>query len=259
MNNNSEFINYDSSGEQLSLFLSLDGFEGPIDLLLHLSREQKVDLSSISIAELVNQYILFIEKVKVLNIEVAADYLVMASWLAYLKSKILLPEQENEEDLEDIDAISEGLKIRLLKLQAMQKAAEQLMTMPKLGENRFVRGEDSSNKDIINYEYEANLYDLLVAYGQIKNSSSNIELTIENSKLYSVQEAIERLTNLIKTSSQWVDLKEFLPEKLNNVLNDNSSISSHFLASLELANKGNLKIKQENPFGTIWMKNNFNK
>ena len=259
MNNNSEFINYNSSGEQLSLFLSLDGFEGPIDLLLHLSREQKVDLSSISIAELVNQYILFIEEVKVLNIEVAADYLVMASWLAYLKSKILLPEQENEEDLEDIDAISEALKIRLLKLQAMQKAAEQLMTMPKLGENRFIRGEDNDNKDTINYEYEANLYDLLVAYGQIKNSSSNIELTIENSKLYSVQEAIERLTNLIKSSSQWVDLKEFLPEKLDNVLNDNSSISSHFLASLELANKGNLKIKQENPFGTIWMKNNFNK
>ena len=259
MNNNNEFINYNSSGEQLSLFLSLDGFEGPIDLLLHLSREQKVDLSSISIAELVNQYILFIEEVKVLNIEVAADYLVMASWLAYLKSKILLPEQQNEEDLEDIDAISEALKIRLLKLQAMQKAAEQLMTMPKLGENRFIRGEDNANKDIINYEYEANLYDLLVAYGQIKNSSSNIELTIENSKLYSVQEAIERLTNLIKSSSQWVDLKEFLPEKLDNVLNDNSSISSHFLASLELANKGNLKIKQENPFGTIWMKNNFSK
>ena len=259
MNNNSEFINYNSSGEQLSLFLTLDGFEGPIDLLLHLSREQKVDLTSISIAELVNQYILFIEEVKVLNIEVAADYLVMASWLAYLKSKILLPEQQNEEDLEDIDAISEGLKIRLLKLQAMQKAAEQLMTMPKLGENRFVRGEDNANKDIINYEYEANLYDLLVAYGQIKNSSSNIELTIENSKLYSVQEAIDRLTNLIKSSTQWVDLKEFLPERLNNVLNDNSSISSHFLASLELANKGNLKIKQENPFGTIWMKNNFNK
>ncbi|MAC60628.1 MAG: segregation/condensation protein A [SAR116 cluster bacterium] len=259
MNSNSEFINYNSSGEQLSLFLSLDGFEGPIDLLLHLSREQKVDLTSISIAELVNQYILFIEKVKVLNIEVAADYLVMASWLAYLKSKILLPEQESEEDSEDIDAISEDLKIRLLKLQAMQKTAEQLMTMPKLGENRFVRGEDIANKDIINYEYEANLYDLLVAYGQIKNSSSNIELTIENSKLYSVQEAIERLTNLIKSSTQWVDLKEFLPDKLNNVLNDNSSISSHFLASLELANKGNLKIKQENPFGTIWMKNNFNK
>jgi segregation and condensation protein A len=259
MNNNSEFINYNSSGEQLSLFLSLDGFEGPIDLLLHLSREQKVDLTSISIAELVNQYILFIEKVKVLNIEVAADYLVMASWLAYLKSKILLPEQENEEDLEDIDAISEELKIRLLKLQAMQKAAEELMIMPKLGENRFVRGEDNANKDKISYEYEANLYDLLVAYGQIKNSSSNIELTIENSKLYSVQEAIDRLTNLIKSSTQWVDLKEFLPERLNNVLNDNSSISSHFLASLELANKGNLKIKQENPFGTIWMKNNFNK
>ena len=101
--------------------------------------------------------------------------------------------------------------------------------------------------------------DRLIAYGQINNSSKNIELTIENSKLYSVQEAMERLAKLIKTSSKWVDLKEFLPEKLNDKLNDNSAISSYFLASLELANKGDLKIRQENPFETIWMKNNFKK
>ena len=257
MNTDTEFNKYDSSGEQLSLFLNLDGFEGPIDLLLHLSREQKVDLVSISITELANQYISFIERVKFINIEVAADYLVMASWLAFLKSKILLPEEKNDEDIEDIDAISKELKIRLLRLQAMQKASEQLMIMPKLGENRFVRGEDNFNIDIIKYEYEPNLYQLLIAYGQINNSSKNIELTIENSKLYSVQEAMERLTKLIKTSSKWVELKEFLPEKLNNKLNDNSAISSYFLASLELANKGDLKIRQENPFETIWMRNNF--
>jgi len=257
MNTDTEFNKYDSSGEQLSLFLNLDGFEGPIDLLLHLSKEQKVDLVSISITELANQYISFIERVKFINIEIAADYLVMASWLAFLKSKILLPEEKNDEDTEDIDAISKELKIRLLRLQAMQKASEQLMIMPKLGENRFVRGEDNSNIDIIKYEYEPNLYQLLVAYGQINNSSKNIELTIENSKLYSVQEAMERLAKLIKTSSKWVDLKEFLPEKLNNKLNDNSALSSYFLASLELANKGDLKIRQENPFETIWMRNNF--
>ena len=257
MNTDTEFNKYDSSGEQLSLFLNLDGFEGPIDLLLHLSREQKVDLVSISITELANQYISFIERVKFINIEIAADYLVMASWLAFLKSKILLPEEKNDEDIEDIDSISKELKIRLLRLQAMQKASEQLMIMPKLGENRFVRGEDNSNIDIIKYEYEPNLYQLLIAYGQINNSSNNIELTIENSKLYSVQEAIERLSKLIKTSSKWVELKEFLPEKLNDKLNDNSAISSYFLASLELANKGDLKIRQENPFETIWMKNNF--
>ena len=257
MNTDTEFNKYDSSGEQLSLFLNLDGFEGPIDLLLHLSREQKVDLISISITELANQYISFIERVKFINIEIAADYLVMASWLAFLKSKILLPEEKNDEDIEDIDAISKELKIRLLRLQAMQKASEQLMIMPKLGENRFVRGEDNSNIDIIKYEYEPNLYQLLIAYGQIKNSSKNIELTIENSKLYSVQEAMERLAKLIKTSSKWVDLKEFLPEKLNDKLNDSSAISSYFLASLELANKGDLKIRQENPFETIWMRNNF--
>ena len=257
MNTDTEFNKYDSSGEQLSLFLNLDGFEGPIDLLLHLSREQKVDLVSISITELANQYISFIERVKFINIEIAADYLVMASWLAFLKSKILLPEEKIDEDIEDIDAISKELKIRLLRLQAMQKASEQLMIMPKLGENRFVRGEDNSNINIIKYEYEPNLYQLLIAYGQINNSSKNIELTIENSKLYSVQEAMERLAKLIKTSSKWVELKEFLPEKLNDKLNDNSAISSYFLASLELANKGDLKIRQENPFETIWMRNNF--
>ena len=257
MNIDTEFNKYDSSGEQLSLFLNLDGFEGPIDLLLHLSREQKVDLVSISITELANQYISFIERVKFINIEIAADYLVMASWLAFLKSKILLPEEKNEENSEDIDAISKELKIRLLRLQAMQKASDQLMIMPKLGENRFVRGEDNSNIDIIKYEYEANLYQLLIAYGQINNSSKNIELTIENSKLYSVQDAMERLAKLIKTSSKWVKLKDFLPDKLNDKLNDNSAISSYFLASLELANKGDLKIRQENPFETIWMKNNF--
>ena len=257
MNTDTEFNKYNSSGEQLSLFLNLDGFEGPIDLLLHLSREQKVDLVSISITELANQYISFIERVKFINIEIAADYLVMASWLAFLKSKILLPEEKNDEDIEDIDAISKELKIRLLRLQAMQKASEQLMILPKLGENRFVRGENNSNIDIIKYEYEPNLYQLLIAYGQINNSSKNIELTIENSKLYSVQEAMERLAKLIKTSSKWVELKEFLPEKLNDKLNDNSAISSYFLASLELANKGDLKIRQENPFETIWMRNNF--
>lgn len=257
MNIDTEFNKYDSSGEQLSLFLNLDGFEGPIDLLLHLSREQKVDLVSISITELANQYISFIERVKFINIEIAADYLVMASWLAFLKSKILLPEEKNEENSDDIDTISKELKIRLLRLQAMQKASEQLIIMPKLGENRFVRGEDNSNIDIIKYEYEANLYQLLIAYGQINNSSKNIELTIENSKLYSVQDAMERLAKLIKTSSKWVKLKDFLPDKLNDKLNDNSAISSYFLASLELANKGDLKIRQENPFETIWMRNNF--
>ena len=249
--------NYNSSGEQLSLFLNLDGFEGPIDLLLHLSREQKVDLASISIAELANQYIEFIEKVKILNIEIAADYLVMAAWLAYLKSKILLPDLEKEEEAEKIELISSELRSRLLKLQAMQKASEQLMSLPKLGESRFARGVENLTQTNVKYEYKANLYQLLVVYGQITNNSKNIELTIESSKLISVQEATERLSVLIKKITQWIDLKQLLPETIDDPLNKKNSISSHFLASLELANKGEIKIKQENPFGTIWMKNNF--
>ena len=257
MQKNKSLRNYNSSGEQLSLFLNLDGFEGPIDLLLHLSREQKVDLATISIAELANQYIEFIDKVKILNIEIAADYLVMAAWLAYLKSKILLPDLEKEEEAENIELISSELRSRLLKLQAMQKASEQLMSLPKLGESRFARGVENLKQINVKYEYEANLYNLLVVYGQITNSSKNIALTIESSKLISVQEAIERLSGLIKKTTQWIDLKQLLPETIDDTLNKKNSISSHFLASLELANKGEIKIKQENPFGTIWMKNNF--
>ena len=132
------------------------------------------------------------------------------------------------------------------------------MCLPKLGESRFVRGVENTIKTNIKYVYEANLYQLLVVYGQITNNSKNIELTIESSKLYSVKEAIERLSSLIKKTSQWVDLKNFLPETINDNLNKKNSISSHFLASLELANKGEIRIKQEDPFGTIWMKNNIN-
>ena len=116
MQEENNFNNYDSSGEQLSLFLNLDGFEGPIDLLLHLSREQKVDLTSISIAELANQYIDFIEKVKILNIEIAADYLVMAAWLAFLKSKTLLPDLENEDEAENVELISAELRLSLIHI-----------------------------------------------------------------------------------------------------------------------------------------------
>ena len=125
--NNLNNFSYNNSGEQLSLFLNLEGFEGPIDLLLHLSREQKVDLSSISISELASQYISFVEEIKILNIEIAADYLVMAAWLAFLKSKILIPDQHDEDNSENVEDISAELKIRLLRLEAMQKASESLM------------------------------------------------------------------------------------------------------------------------------------
>ena len=258
LENNLKNFSYNSSEEQLSLFLNLDGFEGPIDLLLHLSREQKVDLSSISISELASQYISFVEEIKILNIEIAADYLVMAAWLAYLKSKILIPDQHDDESSENLEEISAELKIRLLRLEAMQKASESLIGLPKLGESRYSRGENFFHEDKIKYEYETNLFQLLSAYGQINNKPNNTELTIETSKLYSVKEASERIINLIKNYTEWVDLKDLLPEMQKITINDNNALASHFLASLEMANKGELKIRQENPFGTIWMKNNLN-
>ena len=250
---------YDGSEEQLSLFLSLDGYEGPIDLLLSLAREQKVDLSSLSILELSNQYILFIENVRSLNLEVAADYLVMAAWLVFLKSKLLLPELEVDLDNEDIIEISDLLKLKLIRLEAMQKAGIDLMSLPKLGIHRFERGVEKQTEDNVKYNYETSLFELLKVYGQIKNSNSNNELTIHTSNLYSVSDAIERLTHKLKSFSEWVELKDLLPIITNDILNNNSAKASHFLASLELANLGDIKIRQQSTFGTLWMKSIVNR
>ena len=146
--------------KQEKLLLDLDGFEGPIDLLLHLAKEQKVDLSSISILQLSDQYLNFIQNTQLIDIEIAADYLVMAAWLAYLKSRLLIPDIEEEENYEEILDVTEELKKRLQRLEAMQEAGKKLLALPKLGENRFKRGVENSINIKIKYNYESSLYQL---------------------------------------------------------------------------------------------------
>ena len=245
---NSKIIN------QEKLLLDLDGFEGPIDLLLHLAKEQKVDLSSISILQLSDQYLNFIQNTQLIDIEIAADYLVMAAWLAYLKSRLLIPDIEEEENYEEILDVTEELKKRLQRLEAMQEAGKKLLALPKLGENRFKRGVEKSINIKIKYNYESSLYQLLTVYGQIISNNKDQKLTVHASSLYSIQDALNRLNDMIGDMIEWTDLNNFLPKNLKKQLDLNSAIASHFVAALDLVNKGNLKIMQEKPFGTLWMK-----
>ena len=238
---------------QLTLFVNLDGFEGPIDLLLSLAREQKVDLMKISILPLAEQYLSFIETAQELNLEVAADYLVMAAWLAYLKSRLLLPEAEPEADEEIID-MTDALRFQLLRLEAMQEAAKSLASLPKLGQARYARGGPEFFTTTEKPLWTAGLYDLLAVYGDLRSEETAQTLTIAATRLYSVQEASGRLKHLLKSSPGWTVLEQFLPGGLHRPLDRRSAMASHFVASLELAKEGIVNLRQQSHYGPIYLR-----
>lgn len=238
---------------QLTLFVNLDGFEGPIDLLLSLAREQKVDLMKISILPLAEQYLSFVETAQELNLEVAADYLVMAAWLAYLKSRLLLPEAEPEADEEIID-MTDALRFQLLRLEAMQEAAKSLASLPKLGQARHARGEPEFFTNTEKPLWTAGLYDLLAVYGDLRSEETAQTLTIAATRLYSVQEASGRLKHLLKSSPGWTVLEQFLPGGLHRPLDRRSAMASHFVASLELAKEGIVNLRQQSHYGPIYLR-----
>ena len=246
-------FNHDNT-EQLSLFVVLDGYEGPIDLLLTLAREQKVDLTRIAILPLAEQYLSYIQSARDLDIDIAADYLVMAAWLAYLKSRLLLPDPEPEEQEEALD-MADALKFQLLRLEAMQNASRQLMALPKLGRERFSNGQPEEFATTVHNSFKANLVDLLRAYGHIASSKDAGTLTITSTRLFSVEDAVKRLNTLLQSSPGWMTLQQYLPEGLETPLDHRSALASHFTASLELVRDGNLKIRQDSAFGPIWLAN----
>ena len=239
--------------EQLALFVNLDGFEGPIDLLLNLAREQKFDLKKIAILPLAEQYLQFINSARELDLEIAADYLVMAAWLAYLKSRLLLPDPEPEQNDEIID-MTDALRYQLLRLEGMQQAAKRLQSLPKLGQARFVRGAPEQFTSVSESVWTASLYDLLACYGDIQSSAEGETLTIAATKLYSVDEAAKRLRHLISSMSDWTVLQHFLPPNLSKPLDIRSATASHFAASLELAREGVLRMRQDSHFAPIYLK-----
>jgi segregation and condensation protein A len=239
--------------EQLALFVNLEGFEGPIDLLLSLARDQKVDLTQIAILPLAEQYLNFISSARQLDLEIAADYLVMAAWLAYLKSRLLLPDPEPEQDEEIID-MADALRYQLVRLEAMQQAAKRLISLPRLGQQRFARGAVEQFSITNEAVWQASLYDLLACYGDIQSGLENETLTIAATKLFSVEEAAKRLRHLIGGMPDWTTLESFLPPNLRAPIDRRSATASHFVASLELARDGLLKLRQDAHYAPLYIK-----
>lgn len=236
------------------LLLSLDGFEGPIDLLLTLARDQKVDLTKISILALADQYIAFIEQAQQLRLEVAADYLVMAAWLAYLKSRILLPVQHEDEDEEDPAELAARLAFQLQRLEAMQKAAQALQDRTKLGQDFFSRGRPERMRVETQTTFDVTLYELLRAYGRMQDKMVASTLRIMPTDLYSMDDAVERLRNLLGAVPDWKTLADFLPASMTNPLVRRSAVAAHFVASLELVREGVLEIRQTGIFEPIFLR-----
>jgi segregation and condensation protein A len=226
------------------LSLTLDGFEGPIDLLLNLVRDHKIDLSKLSILPLAEQYLDFLDLAIKKDIDVAAEYLVMGAWLAFLKSKILLPVDINE-DLNSAQEMSELLELQLKRLEAIQKVSKLLLKKHQLGVHFFKRGNSEIFKDNQKILYDLSLFDLIKSYGEIISNDNSKSITIATSRLYSVEESIESLRNLIDKSTGWKNFFEFLPQNIKDNLENRSALASYFVASLELAKEGGVSLKQK--------------
>ena len=239
---------------QSRLIIDLDGFEGPLDILLALCRDQKVDLVQISILELANQYLEFIAQARELKLEIAADYLVMAAWLAYLKSRLLLPQVQDEDEPSGPE-MAAALSFHLQRYKAMKEAGARLMERPCLGIDFFPRGEPGGIRNIRKTIYEATLYDLLKAYGNQKRRTQDSTLhIIADTELYSVDDALERLSRLLGGPSDWMTIFKFLPPNLGEGLPLRSALATTLVATLEMAKQGRLKIRQSENFGKIFLK-----
>jgi segregation and condensation protein A len=239
--------------DSTELVVDLEGFEGPIDMLLALAREQKVDLVRISILKLADQYLAFIAAARHLKLEIAADYLVMAAWLAYLKSRLLLPApaQPDEPSGEDMAA---ALTHQLQRLEAMQQAGARLMARPLLGRDVFARGAPEGLPRVLVPVWDVSLYDLLKAYGEGRQRKEGSVLHIEAPELYSMDDALQRLGRVLGQIPDWRSLMSFLPPADGDGIVWRSAIAATFAASLELARAGRLQLRQDAAFGPIYLR-----
>lgn len=244
--------NRTESDEQLNV--DVTGFEGPLDLLLELSRRQKVDISKISVLALAEQYLEFIEDVRRMRIELAADYLVMAAWLAYLKSKILLPKESDDGDGLTGEEMAAQLAFRLQRLEAMREAGKALVNRNRLGREFFSRGDPEPVVVDRRKDYSATLYDLLSAYATQRQRASVSHVTISKREVWSLQEAREILGRMIGEFGDWTDLTSFLLPYIPQPEMRNTIVASSFAASLEMVREGKLKMKQDGAFEPIYLK-----
>ncbi len=246
--------------EHDALLLDIDGYEGPLDVLLDLARSQKLDLATISILQLVKQYLAFIERAKYLDLELAAEYLVMAAWMTYLKSRLLLPQEDDTEE-HSAEDMAEALQFQLLRLEAIQKAAQDLTKLPHLGRDIFTRGAPEGLSIRTNQVWGVDLIDLLRAYGGIQQRSRQEKgYDLPVFKLMSTERAMEKLERMLgelprsDRGTVWTSLEGLLPEKNSNPLYTRSSLASSLTAMLELAKQGRVEIKQDGPFRPIYLR-----
>ena len=249
----SQLDEMDFNNKNLNIFnLSLDGYEGPIDLLLSLARDHKIDLTKLSILPLAEQYLLFLSSALKKDIEIAAEYLVMGAWLAFLKSQLLLP-NNNSDDLDSAEQMSGLLEYQLKRLESIQKVSKLLFNKHQLGIHFFKRGDPEIFNVNQKIEYNINLFELINTYGNIISKEKNKTITIASSRLYAVEEAVERLKNLISKTSGWQRLFQFLPKNVKDKLENRSAIASHFVASLELVKEGDITLKQDSVNDDIFL------
>ncbi len=240
-------------GAPASFVVDIDGFEGPIDVLLSLAREQKVDLAQVSILQLAEQYLEFVTAVRRTNLELAADYLVMAAWLAYLKSRLILPDS-GEEDEPTGEEMAAALAFQLRRLQAMRDTGARIMARPRLGRDFHRRGDPEKFSAVYKSVLDVTLYDLLKGYGDQRRRSVDTTLHIEPWELYTVEDALNRLQGLLGSSPDWRSLAKFLPPGMVDGLARRSVLASFFAASLEMARQGRMRISQAGPFEPIYLR-----
>lgn len=234
-----------------TLTIDIDGWEGPLDLLLALARSQKVDLRALSILALVDQYLTFIEEARALKLEIAADYLVMAAWLAYLKSALLLPRDPEVEPSPEELALR--LQLRLERLNAMREAGARLMARDRLGRDVFPRGSPEGLRTVRHAIWQAEIYDLIAAYGRVSARTRPVLHVVANRPVMTLDAAIERVSRLLGMKVDWDTIEAFLPPEATGTFRK-SALASSFVAALELARQGRVELRQKSPFAPLYLK-----
>jgi segregation and condensation protein A len=249
----SSFEDLPAAGE--AFVVDIEGFEGPLDLLLALARTQKVDLSKVSILALVEQYLGFITEAQLLKLEIAADYLVMAAWLAYLKSRLLLPKEKDDADTASAEEMAQKLSFRLMRLEAMREKAAILLTRRRLDRDVFARGLPESVKVTRDTTYTATVYDLLKAYAEQRKRTTRVVHVVKARRVWSIKEARLRLEKLVgATEGDWSQLDLFLEQYLPKNEEERTALASSFGATLEMAREGLIELRQDAPFAPIYMR-----
>jgi len=255
--NSAEVVAFSADPERASdepaLIVDVEGFEGPLDLLLRLAREQKVDLAKISILALADQYLAFIEEARRLRLELAADYLVMAAWLAYLKSRLLLPESPGATGESAAD-LANALALRLKRLEAIRVASSRLMERPQLGRDVFERGTPEPIREIKRPQWSTTLYDLLSAYARERQKHALARVRLTTRKVWSLAEARAALERLIEGATDWTAIDQYLIRYVVEPSMRATVLASSLAATLELAREGQLELHQDTPFAPLYIR-----